>query len=554
MVSKQTDYTGQTLDGRYLIQKRLAAGGMGAIYLGRHIAVGRKVAIKFLHEQFTENDEVIKRFYREAQAAAAIAHKNIIDVWDVGVSPSGDPYLAMEYLEGESLSSLLRRTGPVSLPAACGILESVLAALGAAHAKGVVHRDLKPDNIFLAQVAGESQPVVKIIDFGISKFTDDTGASKITRTGSMLGTPAYMPPEQLRGDRDLDHRADLYAVGVILYQMLTGKVPFSGDHYNSLIVSVLTEPPLPPAEAFPAFPVEAETLVMRLLSKDPNDRPESTAALQKDILKLATREQQLEHLSRYATGITERQCAAGNLGDELPSGSKGAGAVLAELSSKPTPSAWMDSKPPTGRRGGTLLLIGAVSTALVAVIGVWLWRSAGSGRQGDDGSVSATSISPAAPPPAGPAPPPNDAPVVPRGKSYQSAEAIPKPVEITVNGAPEGAVLTVDGAPVKENPFDVPRSQSAVQLVIRAPGFEAYKTEVIPDKDRVVEPRLTPLTEKAAPPKTPVGTTTASGKTEQPSTKGRKTTSGENEKSKESRPSKLIRGERGIKFIRGFDD
>jgi serine/threonine protein kinase len=185
------------LDGRYRIDRLLGEGGMGAVYLASHVGLGRQVAIKFLHADLISREDVVGRFYREAQAAAAIRHKNIIEVFDVGMSAKGEPFLVMEYLEGESLAGLLKRVGPLSLGAACAVMEPVLQALQAAHRKGIVHRDLKPDNIFLAYQQGEP-PVVKIIDFGISKFTQGELDKWRTKTGSVMGTPAYMSPEQAR--------------------------------------------------------------------------------------------------------------------------------------------------------------------------------------------------------------------------------------------------------------------------------------------------------------------------------------------------------------------
>jgi serine/threonine protein kinase len=218
------------LDGRYRIVRLLGEGGMGAVYLASHVGLGRDVAIKFLHAEFISREDIVGRFRREAQAAAAIRHKNIIEVFDVGMSPQGEPFLVMEYLEGESLAGLLKRVGPLSLGAACAVMEPTLQALQAAHRKGIVHRDLKPDNIFLAYQEGEP-PVVKIIDFGISKFTQGDPDKWRTRTGAVMGTPAYMSPEQARGSASLDHRTDLYSMGTILFEMLTGGLPYAGTNF-----------------------------------------------------------------------------------------------------------------------------------------------------------------------------------------------------------------------------------------------------------------------------------------------------------------------------------
>jgi serine/threonine-protein kinase len=303
------DYTGQTLEGKYHISQLLGEGGMGRVYLGEHVIIGRPVAVKFLHAELTTNEEIVRRFYREAQSAAAIRHKNVIDVLDVGVSTEGEPFLVMEYLQGEALSDMLERVGTVDLATACGIMEPALVALQAAHDLGIVHRDLKPENIFLAHQPGEA-PEVKLIDFGISKINEAVGQTKLTQDGSLLGTPEYMSPEQARGAADLDHRSDLYSMGVILYEMLVGERPFVGANYSDLLMAVLTEEPRPPHDVNPDFPDEAAEVIGPALTRDPEDRFQSAIAML-DALRgmpgFASRRQQLTMLGE---GLTSRSSAA----------------------------------------------------------------------------------------------------------------------------------------------------------------------------------------------------------------------------------------------------
>jgi serine/threonine protein kinase len=476
---KHKDYTGQTMDNRYRILRLLGEGGMGSVYLGQHIVIGKKVAVKFLHAEFAANANVVKRFYREAQAAAAIQHKNIIDVSDVGVSPDKEPYLVMEYLEGESLSSMLDRTGPISLPAACGILEPMLSALGAAHEKGIVHRDLKPENIFLAHLPDEP-PVIKLIDFGISKFTAP-GHSKMTGTGALLGTPAYMSPEQIRGDASLDHRADIYSVGVVLYEMLTGRLPFQGVHHNALLISALTDAPIPPRESYASFPSEVEPLLMRLLGKDPAERPQSAAALLAEIKKLKNYEERHTHLSEYASGITKRSVAGGDLGASVPSGSGQAAAsdVLSELSAKSTPADWAATAVST-KRSRRLISGMAISVlvAALAVAGLVIWLKAG-GK-------------------------PSEAPVVPLAPPARELSLSPAPkaqavksVRIEVTEAPEGATIFYDGMKMPKRSFLVPASDITKKLRVTAPGYQEHLVGVIPDKDQKISAVLEPVPKEA---------------------------------------------------------
>lgn len=306
---------------------------MGAVYLGRHIKLGRSAAVKFLHAELTGNKEVVARFYREAQAASSISHANIIDVFDVGVSEWGEPYLVMEYLSGENLGSLLDRKGTVSLAAACGIMEPALRALSAAHEHGIVHRDLKPENIFLAR-QDDAAPVVKLIDFGISKFVQNE-QTKLTRTGALLGTPSYMSPEQARGKGEFDHRTDIYSMGVILYSMLTGELPFVGESYNDLIYTILTEAPREPSEVCDTFPMSAEPIVKRLLEKDPDKRYGTCPELIEALEELAEYDSRTEALAELARDMPKDCVATGDLGVEVRPVDEVAATVFASMGPNP---------------------------------------------------------------------------------------------------------------------------------------------------------------------------------------------------------------------------
>lgn len=306
-------HSGKILEGRYEILSLLDEGGMGAVYLGRHIKLGRNVAVKFLHGELAGHKDSVTRFYREAQAASGISHPNIIDVYDVGVADWGEPYLVMEYMSGENLGSLLKRKGPISLAASCGIMEPTLRALYAAHERGIVHRDLKPENIFLMRQE-EGPPVIKVIDFGISKFLQ-TEQTQLTRTGSLLGTPSYMSPEQARGRGTFDHRADIYSIGVVLHTMLCGSLPFVGESYNDLIVTILTEPAKKPTDTYPNFPADAEPIIMRLLEKDPERRFRTCIELLDALSSLEAFSNRQEALSALTADMPQERFATGDLGE-----------------------------------------------------------------------------------------------------------------------------------------------------------------------------------------------------------------------------------------------
>jgi serine/threonine-protein kinase len=261
---------GMVLQDRYRIVRKIGEGGMGSVYEGQHTLINRRVAIKCLHTQFASNAEIVARFQNEAMAANSIRHQNIIEVTDLGRFDDGTVFMVLEFLEGRELADLIVKDGPQPLGRMVHIISQVCDALTAAHAQGIVHRDLKPENIFLIP-RGEDSDFVKVLDFGIAKFRE--GASKgMTRTGTTLGTPYYMAPEQAQAKRDLDGRADIYSMGVIVFHALTGQHPFDDESYPMLVVKICTEPPPPLRNYRPDLPPEFEAVVNRMLSKNPEQR------------------------------------------------------------------------------------------------------------------------------------------------------------------------------------------------------------------------------------------------------------------------------------------
>ena len=262
---------GQTI-GNYLVTQKLGEGGMGAVYLAEHPSIGKKVALKVLHSEFSTDQEVTARFFHEAKAVNDIGHPNIVDIVDFGILQAGAGreqlvYFIMEYLAGLTLSQLIRAEAPLPPERALGIGLQVADALSASHRCGIVHRDLKPDNIILLQ-RGRERDFVKLLDFGIAKLTGGGAVgSHRTRTGIVMGTPAYMSPEQCEGRNDkVDWRTDVYALGIVLYEMLTGRVPFVGDGYGEILVQHLTRPPVPPSQ-IRMLPAHVEVVVLKALEK-----------------------------------------------------------------------------------------------------------------------------------------------------------------------------------------------------------------------------------------------------------------------------------------------
>jgi serine/threonine-protein kinase len=270
---------GQTFENKFRIIRLIGRGGMGEVFEAEHTTLQSRVAIKLMLEKYNGDNEAVARFQREALAASRIGSQNIIRVMDTGTAPDGRAYVVMELLEGQPLSKLLEEVGPLPPNRGLRIMRQVLRAVGAAHAKGIVHRDLKPDNIFLIS-NGEQEDFVKLLDFGISKIVDpDLGAAatKLTTTGVVMGTPLYMAPEQAMGN-EIDHHADIYACGVIFYEMLAGQPPFVGQTYAVLVAKMLTtEPPLlnTVREGLPPKTIAA---IHRALEKEPTARHASAEA------------------------------------------------------------------------------------------------------------------------------------------------------------------------------------------------------------------------------------------------------------------------------------
>ena len=266
------ELVGETLDGRYRVLRLLGEGGMGRVYEGEHLLIERRVAIKVLREDFTRRADVVERFRREAKSASRIGHPNIVDVLDFGEAPSGASYFVMELLQGEDLADVLARLSKLPPERAVLIAFQCCHALAAAHDKGVIHRDMKPENVFLVEREGAAD-FVKLVDFGVAKMSerdalqDDGG--KLTRTGVIFGTPEYMSPEQAAGHAP-DHRADIYALGITLYELLTGRVPFEGASFMSVLTKHANKalPPLRELNPDVSVSPELEAVVLRALNKD----------------------------------------------------------------------------------------------------------------------------------------------------------------------------------------------------------------------------------------------------------------------------------------------
>ncbi len=290
MVGQNDPLIGAEVAGRYKVIKRLGEGGMGQVYLAMHEVIEKKVALKVLRPEYSEKPDIVTRFQQEAISASRIKHPNVLEVFDFGqLEDNGCFFLAMEFLEGRDLSDEISANGVMEPNRAIPVALQICRALGAAHSKGVVHRDMKPENVFLQRTT-DGEEIVKIVDFGIAQLRspdkpqgegpEEPKRRRLTKTGMIFGTPEYMAPEQAAG-KQADLRVDIYATGIILYEMFTGAVPFTGETFMAVLASQLNDDAPGMREIVPDLPLsrELEAVIMHTLAKKPDDRFQSMAEL-----------------------------------------------------------------------------------------------------------------------------------------------------------------------------------------------------------------------------------------------------------------------------------
>src|SRR5262252_3957165 len=278
---------GQTLAGKYRIESLIKRGGMGAVYRGKHVLMDKTVAIKVLKPSLAGDDAVVARFSREAKAASRISHPHAVSVTDFGESENGVVFLVMEYLDGQTLKEVIKSDGPMTLARTTEIIRQVAGALDAAHEQGVIHRDLKSDNIMLSKTNGGEW--AKVLDFGIAKIQQPEGGRDIDITAAnlVIGTPQYMSPEQCSQSGPIDARSDVYSLGIIVYEMLAGRVPFTGESPTVIMMKQVQDEPPVITEARPDVPVAVAQIISRALAKTPADRFQSAGALSQALADVA---------------------------------------------------------------------------------------------------------------------------------------------------------------------------------------------------------------------------------------------------------------------------
>ncbi len=404
--------------GAYTLVRQIGAGGMGAVWLAEHAMIGRRAAIKVLHEGFASRADTVTRFFNEARAMTAIADPGIVQVFDFGQTAAGQVYIVMEMLEGETLDARVTRQGPLAVGDALRVARQIASSLGAAHARGIVHRDLKPENVFVVRdgeaASGER---TKLLDFGIAKLTGELSGTR-TNTSAMMGTPVFMSPEQCRGAGQVDQRADVYSLGCVLYVLLTGRPPFWADGPGEIIAMHLREPAPTVSSAGRAMPAAVDALVARCLAKDP--------------------------AARYAHGEELAQALGGVLALLSDAGARGTGtqlpvmASLAPMLARPTPTTLsaaaveLTAAPPSPSRRWPVFA-GLAALAVGGLIAVGVLSGNGAERRS---AAAPTSSNVSTTPSAVPEPPP---PVTPSSDPVPVPAPVPAPVPVPVPLPPSSA-------------------------------------------------------------------------------------------------------------------
>jgi eukaryotic-like serine/threonine-protein kinase len=371
MSDSQTPPVPGLVAGKYEVIRRIGRGGMGSVWEGRHASLGNRVAIKFIEKEYAESPEARSRFVTEARAAATIQSKHAIQIYDHGVTEDGRPYMVMELLTGASLDRRLEEVGRISLAETARILGQVSRALQRAHDAGIIHRDLKPENIFLVRSPDDDEESAKVLDFGIAKIKGPPGEelTSSTKTGTVLGTPYFMSPEQARGLRNLDYRSDLWSLGVIAYKCVVGVLPFEGESVGDLLVKICTAPVPVPSAAQPGLPATFDAWFARALEREP-DKRFSTATELADALAMAA-------------GVSVRRGPMSGRSrlDGVPAGTGPLGDV-ATAASTPPPTGGLTASgleaaavPARPARG---LLVAFVAAGVLGVVGAVAARRVGS--------------------------------------------------------------------------------------------------------------------------------------------------------------------------------
>jgi len=473
---------GQILAGKYRVERVLGSGGMGVVVAAWHLELEQRVAVKFLHPLALERADTAERFRREARSAAKIRSEHVARVIDVGIMEGGVPYMVMEYLEGHDLSDEMARHGMLPIADAIDFVLQAIEALAEAHAAGIVHRDLKPANLFIATRADGTR-IVKVLDFGISKSLLGSSVAELslTRTSVLIGSPLYMSPEQMRSAKDVDTRTDIWSLGVILYEMITGRPPYTGDSIPALCASLLNDVPLSMQSLRPEVPLELEEIIGHCLAKDRADRYATVSELARALAQFGSVSSQL-HVDRASRvlGATDVSPFSDSSDRRLsrPDGNASAsGQVRAVSMPRLTPARGTESmgrtdspvtgtnpEKPKSRRGLLVATLGIGVAAAVSLV-FFLGRQAASTPPSASASVAAPT-------------PPLQAPALVEAPSLR-APVPPEPVAPIATAPAEPEVLPSAAAPDPAAPVVRPQ-EPAIKPKALVPAPVAFKPKPAP--------------------------------------------------------------------------
>ncbi len=550
MEQESTDpLIGTMVSGRYRVVKKLGEGGMGSVYAGEHEAIEKQVALKVLHAEYSAKADIVERFQQEAKAASRIKHPNVLDIFDFGQLDNGSFFLAMEFLEGHDLADDLLKYNV--LPPARGIpfALQICRALAAAHSRGVVHRDMKPENVFILRTT-DGQEIVKIVDFGIAQLRSNDAAAaaaesapkrrKLTKTGMIFGTPEYMAPEQAAGKK-ADLRVDIYATGIILYEMFTGHVPHTGETFMAVLAAHLNDTPPPMPSVNPELPVSPafQAVVMKALAKKPEERYQSMAELAEAIMATPDAEAVGTQAQRMAsipdTTASQFMAQSSNTAAQFapdpnqgthaqfPGGGAGpapaplpaAGAQIGnamtvgldEAAPLPTPGARAQTQLEASTTSPTPLPKKSSSGGLFAAI---------AGIVVVGGAAAAYGFMGGQTPPPEPEPPSDPATAEPAAPSEPSPAATPKPpvaepapvkpkmIKLKIETTPPGAIVQKNGFQICDStPCDIEAHPNEGMELLAKKGAAKGKIKVLAQKDQTVKIKLAAPRAAPAPPAKP---------------------------------------------------
>ncbi len=369
---------GQVLAGKYKVEDVLGVGGMGIVVAARHMQLEQRVALKFLRPEAMQSKEAVERFQREARSAVRLRSEHVAKVTDVGTLDTGAPYMVMEFLEGADLSRVVQATGSITIEESVHFVLQACEAIAEAHSLGIIHRDLKPQNLFVTRRV-DGKPLIKVLDFGISKTIDTPAGLSLTRTSSIMGSPLYMSPEQMRSSKNVDQRSDIWGLGVILYELLTGRVPFEAEAIPELCLKVVQDPVEPPKKLRPEVSEGLSAIVVKCLEKEPNHRFANVA-------ELATA---LEPYSDEARGSSERIAATLNVPSRPPMVSISAISSSSNPKIKTGDTAWGTTQAMEARKKRMPLIAGGVVVGVVGLVALAFALKSG-GTKPDQPATQAT--------------------------------------------------------------------------------------------------------------------------------------------------------------------